>query len=73
MSRRTRRAKKERHKRLMRRIALLEQANADPKRRNRKTRLWEMMNLAITDFRRHDQTRLHLVRVLEEARHANQA
>ncbi|MGA2699612.1 MAG: hypothetical protein ABSH35_00750 [Isosphaeraceae bacterium] len=52
MSRKTRRSRKERHKRLMRRITLLEQANADPKRRNRKTRLREMWNLAITDFRR---------------------
>ncbi len=35
MSRKTRRSEKQRHKRLMRRIGLLEQANADPKRRNR--------------------------------------
>ncbi len=64
MSRRTARSEKQRHKRLMRRIALLEQANADPKRHNRKTRLRELINLARTDLRRHDQA---------EAAHADQA
>jgi len=50
MSRKTRRSKKERHKRLMRRIALLEQANADPKRHNGKTRKRELIHLAQTEL-----------------------
>ncbi len=52
MGRKTRRSRRERHKRLMRRITLLEEANADPKRHNRKTRKREMIHLAITDIRR---------------------
>ncbi len=54
MSRRTRRSEKRRHKRLMRRIALLEASNRDPKRNNRKTRKRELMNMARTDLARRD-------------------
>ena len=72
MSRKTRRAKKERHKRLMRRITLLEQANADPKRHNRKTRLRELMHMAQTEiaYLRADPRG---VVMLQEATHADQA
>jgi len=48
MSRRTRRSEKRRRKRLDRVLTLLEQANADPKRRNRKTRKRELMNISRT-------------------------
>ncbi|MGO9114312.1 MAG: hypothetical protein ACLP9L_34280 [Thermoguttaceae bacterium] len=54
MSRNTRRAQKERRKRLLRRITLLVQANADPKRHNRKTRKRELRNLARTELARTD-------------------
>jgi|GEM_PF-2235193 len=40
----TRRAQKQRHKRFIRIITLLEESNADPKHHNRKTRLREVMN-----------------------------
>ena len=48
MSRRTRRSEKRRRKRLDRVLTLLEQANADPKRRNRKTRKRELINISRT-------------------------
>jgi len=51
MSRRTIRSEKRRRKRLDRVLTLLEQANADPKRRNRKTRKRELMNLVETHIR----------------------
>jgi len=54
MSRKTRRSEKRRHKRLMRRIALLEASNCDPKRNNRKTRLRELINMAQTDLASRD-------------------
>jgi len=46
MSRKTRRWEKRRRKRFIRISTLLEESNADPKRRNRKTRLREVMNYA---------------------------
>jgi len=73
----TRRAQKQRHKRLMRRIALLEQANADPKRHNRKTRLRELMNLARTDLARTDAAYMRAhpggIAMLQEVSNANEA
>ncbi len=54
MSRRTRRSEKRRRKRLDRVLTLLEQANTDPKRRNRKTRKRELVNLCRTDLARTD-------------------
>jgi hypothetical protein len=52
MSRKTMRWEKRRHKRFARIIALLEASNADPKHRNRKTRLRAVFNWARTDLQR---------------------
>ena len=46
MSRKTRRSEKRHNKRFERILSLLEASNADPKHRNRKTRLREVMNYA---------------------------
>jgi len=51
MGRKTRRSEKRRRKRLDRVLTLLEQANSDPKRRNRMTRKRELMNLVETHIR----------------------
>ncbi|HKM54165.1 MAG TPA: hypothetical protein VJY33_12215 [Isosphaeraceae bacterium] len=77
MSRNTRRAKKQREKRLMRRLDLLEQANVDPKRRNRKTRKRELVNLARTDLARTDAAYMRAhpggIAMLQEVSNANEA
>ncbi len=77
MSRRTARSEKRRHKRLMRRIALLEASNCDPKRKNSKTRKRELMNLARTDLARTDAAYMRAhpggVAMLQEVSNANQA
>ncbi|MGO9108583.1 MAG: hypothetical protein ACLP9L_05055 [Thermoguttaceae bacterium] len=64
MSRKSRRWWNRRHKRFERIISLLEQSNADPKRRNRKNRLRVVYRYARTEIARHDR---------EEATDADQA
>jgi len=77
VGRRTRRSEKRRHKRLYRVLTLLEQANADPKRRNRKTRKRELMNLARTDLARRDAAYMRAhpggIAMLQEVGDADQA
>ena len=77
MSRRTKRSERRRHKHLMRRISLLEQSNADPKRHNRKTRKRELVNLCRTDLARTDAAYLRAhpggIGILQEATDADQA
>ena len=77
MSRRTRRSEKRRRKRLDRVLTLLEQANADPKRRNRKTRKRELINLARTDLARTDAAYMRAhpggIAMLQEVSNANEA
>jgi hypothetical protein len=77
MSRNTRRAQKERRKRLLRRITLLEQANADPKRHNRKTRKRELVNLCRTDMARTDAAYIRAhpggIALVQEVSRADQA
>jgi hypothetical protein len=76
MSRRTARSEKRRHKRLMRRIALLEASNCDPKRNNRKTRKRELMNLVRTDLARTDMAYMRAhpggIAMLQEATDADE-
>jgi len=52
MGRKTRRWWNRRHKRFIRIITLLEESNADPKRRNRKTRLREIKSYARAELAR---------------------
>jgi len=63
MSRKSRRWWNRRHKRFIRIITLLEESNADPKHRNRKTRMREVMNYS----------RWHLASRAKEATDADQA
>jgi len=52
MSRKTRRSEKRRNKRFERILSLLEASNADPKHRNRKTRLRAVYHYARTLLQR---------------------
>jgi len=61
----------------MRRIALLEASNCDPKRNNRKTRKRELMNLARTDLARTDAAYMRAhpggIAMFQEVSNANEA